>query len=220
MEQISPGFEGLRSPDGRFEVVQSQLSMTSQLEHIQQLSFPHLSAEELMRAEHYKSHIEVFPEGQHAIIDRSTNQVVACSTDFLTDIDFSHYQHRYIDAVAGNHLSNHNPKGKWLYGADIGVMPGYRGLKLSSMLYRVRHKLIRALHLEGHVVGAMPKGYGAHIRELSIEQYLLKTVQGHHFDPVISILIKKGYAPYGIIPDYLSDESCGNYGVLMLWRPD
>src|SRR5258706_871560 len=38
--------------------------------------------------------------GQHAVVETATGRVVAASTDFRTTIDFHHYQHRYIDAVA------------------------------------------------------------------------------------------------------------------------
>jgi GNAT superfamily N-acetyltransferase len=207
------------SSDGRFGVVQSQPWMAEQLQAIQMASFPDLAPEEQMRAEHYRKHIEVFAAGQHAVLDRQTGRVVACSTDFRTTLDLNHYQHRYIEAVAGNWLTNHLPEGDWLYGADIGVHPEYRGFGLSTLLYGVRHDLVRRLGLKGHVAGAMPKGYNAHQAQMPIEQYVLKVVQGRLFDPVLSVQLKRGYAPWGIIPEYLDDPSCANYGVLIVWRP-
>jgi hypothetical protein len=65
----------------------------------------------------------------------------------------------------------------------------------------------------------MPKGYNAHQAQMPIEQYVLKVVQGRLFDPVLSVQLKRGYAPWGIIPEYLDDPSCANYGVLIVWRP-
>jgi len=208
----------LESPDGRFIVVNSTLEMVHSLERIQAESFPDLAPVELMRAEHYESQIALFPEGQHAVLERSSGRVVAASTDLRTRVDFSHYQHRYMDAVDHNFIRNHDPAGDWLYGADIGVLPEFRGFRLSSLLYSARHNLIRRLGLKGHVAGAMPKGYGARSSELGIEQYVLKVARGELSDPVLSVVFKRGYAPYGIIPDYLEDASCGNYGVFVVWR--
>jgi GNAT superfamily N-acetyltransferase len=200
-----------------FKVVQSESWMAEQLEAIQQASFPTLSAAELMNAAHYRAHVQIFPQGQHAVLEEASGKVVACSTDFLTQVDFSHYQHKYIEAVAGNWLSHHNPQGDWLYGADIGVHPDYRGFGLSTLLYTARQDVVRRLGLKGHVAGAMPKGFFEH-PDLSIEQYVTQVLQGRFFDPVLSIQLKRGYFPWGIIPDYLEDPSCANYGVFIVWR--
>jgi len=208
----------LESHDGKFIVVQSSFQMIHALERIQFESFPDLAPFELMRTEHYASQISLFPEGQHAVLERSSGQVVGASTDLRVTVDFAHYQHRYMDAVDHNFIRNHDPAGDWLYGADIGVLPEFRGFRLSSLLYTARHTLIRRLGLRGHVAGAMPKGYGAHSSAMGIEQYVFKVARGELSDPVLSVVFKRGYAPYGIIPDYLEDASCGNYGVFVVWR--
>ncbi len=208
----------LSSPDGRFAVVQSEPWMAPALEAIQRASFPSLAPEELIFAEHYAAHMRVFPEGQHAVVEQDSGQVVACSTDLRTRIDFSHYQHKYLEAVGGNWLSTHDPQGDWLYGADIGVHPDYRGLGLSTLLYTARQNLVRRLGLRGHVAGAMPKGYAPYQRDMPIEAYVARVVRGEMFDPVLSIQLRRGYNVWGIIPDYLNDPSCGNYGVFIVWR--
>jgi len=232
MQMVYFMHELLTSPDGRFAVVQSERWMIEQLEAIQQASFPSLAREELITAEQYAAHIQVFPSGQHAVVEREAREadsrsersvplrpkVVACSTDFRTRIDFSHYQHKYIEAVGGNWLTRHDPQGDWLYGADIGVHPEFRGFGLSTLLYTARQALVMELGLKGHVAGAMPKGYAPHQRDLYIEQYVARVVKGEMFDPVLSIQLKRGYSVWGIIPDYLDDPSCGNYGVFVVWR--
>src|SRR3982751_5590403 len=115
----------------RYEVVRSEASMAEALAAIQDACFPTLGAAERMRAEHYRAHVTVFPDGQHAVRERATGAIVACATDFRTRVDFAHYQHRYMDAVGGNWLTNHDPDGDWLYGADVGVHPAHRGRGLS-----------------------------------------------------------------------------------------
>ena len=195
--------------------------MAEALAFVQAACFPTLNSDLLMRAEHYRSHVQVFPEGQHAVIESATGRVAACSTDFRTKVDFSHYQHRYIDAVADNWLTKHDPEGDWLYGADIGVHPDFRGQGISTLLYDARHRLIRRLGLRGHVAGALPRGYAPFTGEMAIEAYVGAVVRGAKSDPVLSVQLRRGYEVYGIIPDYVDDPTFASYGVFIVWRnPD
>jgi GNAT superfamily N-acetyltransferase len=208
-------------PDPGYDVVRSAPEMADALAAIQEACFPTLSAAERMRAEHYRRHMLVFPEGQHAVIERASGRPVACSTDFRTRVDFARYQHRYIDAVAGNWLTGHDPAGDWLYGADIGVHPDHRGRGVSTLLYEARQALVRRLGLRGHVAGAMPKGYHRVANAMSIEAYVSAVVRGEARDPVLSVQLHRGYNVYGIIPGYLDDPTCANHGVFVVWRnPD
>lgn len=202
----------------RFSVVNSQPWMANELEAIQRASFPTLAPNELMGAQHFLAHQQVFPQGQHAVIERSSQKVVASSTDFRTKVDFYHLGHRFIEVAGGGWLSGHDPHGDWLYGADIGVLPQYRGQGLSTLLYQARQDLVQRLGLKGHVAGAMPKGYGAVQEQMPIEAYVAEVVCGHRTDPVLSVQLKRGYRVWGIIPDHLDDPSCGNYGVFIVWR--
>jgi GNAT superfamily N-acetyltransferase len=207
-----------RSADGRFIVVGSQPWMVNELEHLQRAAFPTLAAHELTLATHYDTHLTVFPEGQFAVVETRSNKVVASSTDFRTTLDFNHYQHTFSEATGLMTLTTHQPSGDWLYGADISVHPDYRGFKLSTLLYEVRHDLVRRLNLRGHVAGAMPKGYGEVQHLYAIEDYVHQVVQGQRSDPVLSVQLKRGFRVWGILPDYLNDPSCANYGVFIVWR--
>jgi GNAT superfamily N-acetyltransferase len=213
--------EPASGPFADYQVVRSEPAMAPQLAAIQEACFPTLSPAERMRAEHYLSHMAVFPEGQHAVVVRATGAVAGCSTDFRTRVDFARYQHRYLEAVADNWLTRHDPEGDWLYGADIGVHPDHRGRGVSTLLYDARQALVRRLGLKGHVAGGMPKGYGARAGEMPIEAYLSAVVRGSIVDPVLSVQLRRGYHVYGIIPGYLDDPSCAGYGVFIVWRnPD
>ena len=201
----------------KFKVVQSTLDMVEQLEAVQRASFPTLSEAEIMVAEHYAAHIERFPEGQFAVVDEA-GKVVACSTDFRTTVDFDHFEHRYIDAVDNNWLGNHDPQGDWLYGADIGVRPRYRRRKLSTMLYKRRHQLVRELNLRGHVAGGLLAGYGAYKGQMAVDAYVAQVVAGEIFDPTVSIQLKRGFKVHGIIENYVDDPTCDNKAVFIVWR--
>jgi len=201
-----------------YEVVPSDASMAEALAAIQDACFPTLDPAERMRAEHYRAHVKVFPEGQHAVRERATGALVACATDFRAKVDFDHFQHRYMDAVGDNWLTHHDPTGDWLYGADVGVHPAHRGRGLSTLLLGAQHDLVRRLGLRGRVAGALPAGYGRQAGAFTIEEYVAAVVRGQQSDPVLSALLRRGYEVHGIIPGYVDDPSCANYGVFVVWR--
>jgi GNAT superfamily N-acetyltransferase len=204
-----------------FTVVRTEERMADELASLQEACFPTLAAAERIRAEHYRAHVRVFPEGQHAVIETATGRVVAASTDFRTSVDFGHFQHRYLDAVGSNWLTTHQPAGEWLYGADVGVHPDFRRRGLATLLYGERQALCRRLGLRGHVEGAMPKGYHFFRDTMPIEAYVARVVREEIGDPTLSVQLARGYHVYGLIPDYLEDPSCANYGVFVVWRnPD
>ncbi len=208
----------LSSRDNRFSVVQSEPWMARDLEAIQRASFPDLAEHELAIEKHYLAQMTAFPAGQHAILENATGRVVGSSSDLRVNLDLSHYQHRFLEAVGDNFFSTHISDGDWLYGADIGVLSEFRGLGLASLLYARRQTLVRELGLMGHVAGAMPKGYGALKQKLPIEEYVNDVITLELNDPVLSVQLRRGYRVFGIIPDYLEDASTDNYGVLILWR--
>ncbi len=204
--------------DGRYVVVQARPEDAPALEAVQRACFPDLSESELATARHFLSQQQHFPEGQLAVFDTQTGELVGSSSDFQMNVDFAHYAHPFMEETGDNLFTTHDPRGEWLYGADIGIHPRVRGQGLAKLLYGTRHDLVRRLNLRGHVAGAMPKGYGAVAERLSIEQYVGEVIREERADPVLTVQLKRGYGVWGIIPDYLEDESVRNYGVFIIWR--
>lgn len=204
--------------DGRYVVVQARADDAPALEAVQRACFPDLSEDEIATETHFRSHQTHFPEGQLAVLAVDTGELVASSSDLRMNVDFTHYAHPYLQETGNNLFTTHDPRGEWLYGADIGVHPNCRGQGLATLLYGARHDLIRRLNLRGHVAGAMPKGYGRVAADLSIEQYVMAVIRGELADPVLSVQLRRGYSVWGVIPEYLEDDSCRNYGVFIIWR--
>jgi GNAT superfamily N-acetyltransferase len=199
-------------------IVQSQLAMVEQLAAVQRAAFPTLAAAELITAAHYAAHIARFPEGQLAVLNEA-GEVVACSTDFRTSaIDFAHIEHRYIDVVANNWLTHHDPRGEWLYGADIGVVPAYRQRGIARRLYEARREVIRRLNLRGHVAGGLLRGFGAWRDVLSVEDYVAKVLAGELLDPTVSVQLRCGFTVQGIIHNYVQDASCDGKAAFLVWH--
>ena len=199
-----------------FRVVNSAPEMVEDLEVIQRTSFPTLSESEIITAAHYTAHIRRFPEGQFAVLT-SAGRVVGCSTDFRTNFDLDHIEHRYIDAVDHNWLGNHDRAGDWLYGADIGVLPEYRGRGIARLLYAARHDLVRRLGLKGHIAGSMLRGYGRWKDQMTVDRYVAGVIAGRLVDPALTVHLKCGFRVHGIIQDYVTDSSCDHKAALIVW---
>jgi GNAT superfamily N-acetyltransferase len=201
-----------------FTIVNSTLDMVDQLEAVQRACFPTLAEDEIITAAHYTAHIKRFPEGQFAVLNEA-GRVVACSTDFRTrQVNFAHFEHRYIDAVDHNWLTHHDPEGDWLYGTDIGVLPAYRQRGIARRLYQARRDLIRRLHLKGHVAGGLLRGYGQYKAKIPVEEYVAKVIAGEIFDPTVSVQLRCGFKIHGIIQHYVSDPSCDGKAVFLVWQ--
>jgi ribosomal protein S18 acetylase RimI-like enzyme len=200
-QQLQPGMA----------VQQMQPQHAEQLGALQQIVFPTLAADEWIRAEQFLHHLQIFPEGQFVVTHNS--QVVGMTSCMRAN--FSTEQHTFKEISAGGWFSNHDPSGDWLYGLDMGVHPEYRGQGLARHLYRARHQVAKTLGLKGQFTVGMMNGYGVVADIISAEQYFEELKQGKRTDPTISAQMRIGFEPVSLVPNYLSDPTCANYGVLI-----
>ncbi len=198
---------------GGIVVRHMQVSDALQLEELQKIVFPTLAEDELIRADHYLRHLEVFPEGQFVI--SFGGRVIGMTTTMRTNFDFVNYHHTFKETIGGGWLTNHNPEGEWLYGLDMGLLPEFRGKGLARILYRARHEIARSLGLKGQLTVGMMSGYGAVSQEISGEIYYEELILGKRKDPTLSPQMKIGFVPIALMPNHLNDPVCGNYGILI-----
>ncbi|HEY5922308.1 MAG TPA: GNAT family N-acetyltransferase [Kofleriaceae bacterium] len=185
-----------------------------QLEELQRIVFPTLAPEQRFRAEHYRRHVELFPEGQLCVVDGE--RVVGMTSTIRHDFDFAHPDHTFADIIQGGWLTSHDPAGRWLYGADIGTHPEYRRRGIARALYAIRHELVHRLGLSGQLTVGMPIGYFALNHSIPMEQYYAELVAGTRSDPTISAQRRIGFEPRGLIPDYIDDPACDRYGIVLV----
>jgi predicted N-acetyltransferase YhbS len=199
-------------------VVQTQRAHAPQLEALQKLVFPTLAPEQRFEARHYLRHVEIFPEGQFVVLDG--DKVVGATSTIRMDFDFDHPGHTFADVIQGGWLTSHEPEGRWLYGADVGVHPEYRRRGIAKLLYKARHALVHRLGLAGQVTVGMPSGYGAVKDRMSAQQYYDELVAGARTDPTISAQRAVGFELRGLLANYLDDPVCDNYGVVLVLPAD
>jgi GNAT superfamily N-acetyltransferase len=183
------------------------------LEALQRTVFPTLVDEERLHALQYLRHLAVFPSGQFVIEDDGA--VVGMTTTMRMNFDFKHYRHTFAELFSGGWLDKHAPDGEWLYGLDIGIHPAYRGRGYARLLYRARKQLVHSLGLKGQLTAGMMNGYGAVAGQLTGEEYYRQWLDGERQDPTLTPQRIIGFRPLALLPDYLHDPGCGNYGVLL-----
>lgn len=172
-------------------------------------------------AEHLSKHLELFPEGQFVAVDAETGDVVGMSANVLINWEDYTNIETYLDFTDGGYLTNHDPKGKTLYGADVMVDPNRRGQGIGAALYEARKDLVRRLALRRIRGHARLPGYHEHADERSAEEYVRKVVNGDVYDPTLSFQIRQGFRVLGVAGDYFARDprSRGN-AALIEWIND
>jgi 4-aminobutyrate aminotransferase/(S)-3-amino-2-methylpropionate transaminase len=199
-------------------VMQTQVDHCAQLEQLQFDCFPTLADDQRFKAKHYRRHIEIFPEGQFVALDG--DRVVGATSTIRLDFDLEHVNHTFDEIIDGGWLTAHLSTGPWLYGADIGAHPDYRGRGIAGALYAARQELVWRLGLKGQVTAGMLPGYNEHRADFTVLQYYERVVSGKIFDPTVSMQMKVGFEPHGLLANYLNDPVCDNYSVLLVLPAD
>jgi 4-aminobutyrate aminotransferase / (S)-3-amino-2-methylpropionate transaminase / 5-aminovalerate transaminase len=195
-------------------IMQTRLEHADQLEALQRLVFPTLDDAERFKAAHYRKHVELFDDGQFVALDGE--RVIGATSTLRLHFDFDHLDHTFADIIQGGWLTSHEPTGDWLYGADVGVDPAYRGRGLATALYAARQETVWRLGLKGQVTAGMLRGYGAVKDRMSAETYYQGVIDGTIKDATLSMQLGVGFQPRALLANYLNDPVCDNYSVLLV----
>jgi len=206
-----------KRPDG-LVVQHTRPEHAASLEELQRLCFPTLDDAERFKARHYQKHLELFPDGQFVVLDGDA--VVGATTTLRLHFDFDHVDHTFADVIQGGWLTSHQPDGEWLYGADVGVHPAYRGRGLATALYAARQELVWRLKLRGQVTAGMIRDYGAVKDRMPAREYYEGVVAGRIRDSTLSMQLGVGFEPRALIAGYLNDSASDNYSVLLVLGAD
>ena len=207
-----------RELSDRLVVANTRPEHAAALEELQRICFPTLDDAERFKAAHYLRHIELFPDGQFVVLDGDT--VVGATTTLRLHFDFDHVDHTFAEIIQGGWLTSHAPDGDWLYGADVSVHPAYRGRGLATALYAARQETVWRLGLKGQVAVGMIRDYGAVKSRMSATEYVQDVTGGRLTDSTLSMQLSVGFEPRALLPNYLVDPVCDNYGVLLVLTAD
>lgn len=207
-----------RKLPGGLVVVQTKPEHAVQLEQLQRVCFPTLDDAERFKAAHYRKHLELFPDGQFVVLDGDA--VVGATTTLRLHFDFEHVSHTFADVIQGGWLTSHAPDGDWLYGADVSVHPTYRRRGLATALYTARQETVWRLGLKGQITAGMMRDYGAVNDRMTAAEYLQGVIDGGLKDSTLSMQLGIGFEARALLPNYLNDPVCDNYGVLLVLDAD
>lgn len=197
------------------EIVPMRQEHAVRLEALQRLVFPNLAEEELLHADQYKHHVNLFPEGQFVALNG--DKVIGATTSMRYHFDVNHQEpHTFFDVMGGGWLTTHDPAGDWLYGIDVSVDPAFRSKGIARALYRARQNTCKALGLKGQMTIGMLNGYYQYSNNMTIEEYYEKVKSKAFFDPTVSVQEKIGFEIVGLMKDYLNDPTCGNAGAIIV----
>ncbi len=206
-------------PRAAFRVLPTAPGHAGPLAALQAIIFPDLAASERFGAEHYLRHLDVFPDGQFvAVPEDDPGRPVAATTTLRVHFDFDATNHTFREAIGGLGLEAHRPDGPWLYGADLGVHPDWRRRGVARALYQARRDAARRLGLRGEIIVGLLNGYGAAADRMTADAYYQALLAGDLTDPTVSVQMRLGFRPRGLLPGYVADTRCRGFGVLLV-RP-
>ncbi len=165
-----------------------------------------------------RGQINNFPEGQ--FVAALGDKIVGYCASSRIDEAVALSPHDW-EAISGNGFgSRHDPTGDWLYGFEMAVDPNVRGLRIGKRLYEARRTLAERLELRGIVFGGRMPGYRRAKKKVAgPEDYLEQVKAGKLRDLVVGFHLSNGFAPIGVLPDYLPDDSAsGGFAAHMVWR--
>ncbi|MEE4196210.1 MAG: bifunctional GNAT family N-acetyltransferase/carbon-nitrogen hydrolase family protein [Bacteroidales bacterium] len=165
---------------------------------------------------HLKKLLEIFPDGQIAVL---VNGVVVGSALSLI-IKYDHFgdEHTYQEITGNYTFSTHNPKGDVLYGIEVFIKPEYRGLRLGRRLYDARKELCEKLNLKSIVFGGRIPGYHKYAGEITPKEYIQKVKLKEIYDPTLTFQLSNDFHVKKVLTEYMpGDEESKDYAVLLAW---
>ena len=164
--------------------------------------------------------LERFAEGQLIAVADIDGQekVVGVALSLRTSYDPTEKPLPWEKVIGDLTLANHDSQGCWLYGVEKAVHPDFQGMGIGSALYKAQFNLVKRLGLCGIYAGGMLKGYKQHKREMSVREYADKVMRGELFDPTVSVQMRKGFRPVGVIENYAWDAQAAHTGMLIVWE--
>ena len=163
-----------------------------------------------------KKLIDIFPEGQVVVI--ADNQIVGCALSIIVDYDMVKGDHTYAQVTGNETFNTHNPQGNILYGIEVFIHPGYRGLRLGRRMYEYRKELCEKLNLKAIMFGGRIPNYHKYADKMRPKEYIEKVRSREIDDPVLNFQLSNDFHVRRIIRNYLpNDEEPKHYACLLQW---
>jgi predicted amidohydrolase/GNAT superfamily N-acetyltransferase len=168
------------------------------------------------RPDQLQRHLAVFPEGQ-LVVANAGGEILGSSSSLLIDWD-DYAESANWSAITGDgSFDTHNPLGKTLYGADMGVDPAARKQGIGSALYEARKELIRERGLKRLLTGGRIPGYTEVAGQMTAKEYVAEVVDGKRRDPALSFQLENGLVVLDVVPGYMHDLESHGFATVLEW---
>jgi predicted amidohydrolase/ribosomal protein S18 acetylase RimI-like enzyme len=168
------------------------------------------------RPDQLARHLEVFPEGQLVVAD-SNGRILGSASSLIIDWDDYAESANWSSITGDGSFDTHNPLGKTLYGADMGVDPEARKQGIGSALYEARKELIRERGLKRLLTGGRIAGYGAVAGRMTAKEYVAEVVDGKRRDPALTFQLENGLVVLDVVPGYMHDAESYGFATVLEW---
>jgi len=168
---------------------------------------------------HIEEQLKRFPEGHFVALDGE--DVVGVAITMRTHHTPDEPPSKWLEAIGGPNMTNHEPDGNWLYGVEMAVLPAYQGRGIGTRLYEARFNLVKRLNLKGWYAGGILMGYHRYTDEMTVGQYAEKVIARELDDPTVTMQMRRGFEARRFIEDYDDEPLAGNGAIQIIWHnPD
>ena len=183
---------------------------------LQKESFPYLARYgNIWHPDELESHLRFFPEGQ-SVADLH-GEIVGSASSLIVHLDPEYTDHTWKEITANGMMTNHNPQGDSLYGADISTHPKYRHEHIGKRLYDFRKETVMKFNLRRMIGGGRLFNYCDYADKMSAVEYAHRVINGEFKDPVLSFELENGFKFIKILSNYLDDVRSLNYASFIEW---
>ncbi len=170
-------------------------------------------------ASQLRGQMTTFPEGQFVAV--YGDEIVGYAATFVVKGEIALKSHTWKEITGGGYASRHDPDGDWLYGMEVSVHPGYRGLRIGQRLYNARKKLCTDWSLKGIVFGGRLPSWGKRAKKYNndVMSYIEAVQKNQVRDQVLSFQLRNEFEPIGVLPGYLgTDQESLGVAVHLVWK--
>jgi predicted amidohydrolase/GNAT superfamily N-acetyltransferase len=196
-----------------FSVRQMTLDDIPGVIELQVRAFPGLPP---WRPDQLQRHLHVFPEGQLVVADPA-GRILGSASSLIIDWDDYAESANWSSITGDGSFDTHNPLGKTLYGADMGVDPEARKQGIGTMLYEARKELIRERGLKRLLTGGRISGYAEVAGQMTAKEYVAAVVDGKRRDPALSFQLENGLVVLDVVPGYMHDTESHGFATVLEW---
>ena len=184
--------------------------------NLQKESFPYLAKYgNIWHESELQNHLRIFPEGQ-CVADLN-GQIIGSATTLIVMLEPEYKDHSWKEITSDGMITNHDPRGDSLYGADISTHPKYRHEHIGKNLYDFRKEIVKKLNLRRMIGGGRLFNYCDHAANMTALEYAQRVIKGELRDPVLSFELENGFRFIKILPNYLDDVRSLNYASFIEW---